>query len=687
MNLNTSKKRIFFDMHFPEWEGQGIAEAFSPEHIASEMSNAGVDSVIAFAKCQYGNFYYNTSEGHKHKGLKTQNLLLELTESLAERNIATIAYYSVSWDEREAEKHPDWLVENFHGTRGNLEFTRWKTLCINSPYKDVVMRQLSEIAGQPGLKGLWIDMTIIGNDCCFCPHCLEQYKKKTGRDLKGDFLNDIISFKKFRYDYIEKFYSEIYTLIRRVNPELKITNNYWGYPYSSYNMGSRAIGALTEADYVTGEAYTDWTGILAPAIFTRFLRGVAKDRPFEALLGRFNNTWDYTRKPALQLALECFSVFSQGGTVTIDDEPYADGSIDNELYRNELKQIFSQMDKFAHCIQGEREKFAAIYHSQKSKDLEKDENAFIRKISGSFKLLYDMNFPVDFVFDELIDKAEDLSSYALIILPEVLLFNENEKEIFLDYTRSGGHILSFGNCGFDESFWNEMKIKQIKKTDDEISYFSMPSFQAAPLMVRGFFQPYEALSQDVRTSGSILRPIRGKKPNDFFHNNLPAPGQDSGWPGLLTRNYGKGGCTFLPQALAFHYAKQPLRPYRDLIQNHLKSLELTPRISIIASKRPDFVIYDQGENIYIHIMVPGSDPQVCCGLMDSMDGNFERPYELMEETMPVLNIQIDLSSLNGRLEIESLVENNTIELKQEGAFHIMVIDKITLWDIIRIKVK
>jgi hypothetical protein len=78
---------------------------------------------------------------------------------------------------------------------------------------------------------------------------------------------------------------------------------------------------LRSADFVTGEAYSDWTGLNAPGFFSKFLRGVSFGRPYEVLIGRFLNTWDFTYKSPVQMEFETATIISNGGTVTVDDEP------------------------------------------------------------------------------------------------------------------------------------------------------------------------------------------------------------------------------------------------------------------------------------------------------------------------------------------------------------------------------
>src|SRR5262249_18604099 len=137
---------------------------------------------------------------------------------------------------------------------------------------------------------------------------------------------------EWRYETIETFFAEARNIVKAANPDIAFCNNYWGYPYMDSSMGSRAVGALKSVDYATGEGYSEWSGITSPSLFSKYLRDASGGKPFEVLLSRFHETWDFTVRPAAQIAYEAYAAAANGATVTVDDEPYYDGSIEPEVY-------------------------------------------------------------------------------------------------------------------------------------------------------------------------------------------------------------------------------------------------------------------------------------------------------------------------------------------------------------------
>src|SRR5690606_14475655 len=83
----TSRRRVFLDAHTPDWTDlhqRGIAapdfavlSAVDPREDVDLIADAGADSVVLFAKCQYGNAYYPTTVGRPHAALRGRDLFGE----------------------------------------------------------------------------------------------------------------------------------------------------------------------------------------------------------------------------------------------------------------------------------------------------------------------------------------------------------------------------------------------------------------------------------------------------------------------------------------------------------------------------------------------------------------------------------------------------------------------------------
>lgn len=690
--LAASRRRIFFDMHLPAWPGQGIAESFDPEELAGAILASGADSAVIFAKCQYGNFYTRLAGERLHPGLGNTDLLEEVCTRLRRGGVKPLAYYSVSWDERAADEKPEWLAENAAGVRGQAT-PRWRTLCINGPYAEVVERHLLDIASKP-VDGLWLDMTIVGDGYCYCPRCRKEFQQAHGRPLPSSPADPgYPQFLEFRYAVVERFHARMRAALRKAAPHLAFTNNYWGYPWSSAAMGSRAVGAAAQVDFLTGEAYSDWTGIRSTSMLPVFLRSAAAGRPFEALIGTGTNTWDFTRKPRAYLAWEAFSVFSHGAAVTVDDQPSHTGRFDGSLYRQDLREIFADLSSLARTVEGRHVRHVSIYHSQRAKDRCADQRDFVKDICGAFRMFRDMRLPVDFTFDER-GTLPDPAEVPVLALPGATELTSGEWERLRDYARRGGLLVAAGGIGGDAQVLGglrELGIVPGKPSAYSLSYLRLPGPPAAQgrdLLVRGRYSGLSAAGPArAGARGDVIEPLCETGPTRFFHNNLPSPYRPAGVPAMVETPIGAGALVVYPQPLFRHYAKEPSRELRGLVREALSRRGPPPAWELRIPMRMDFSVVEAGEageESYVHLLNPSIEPSLCVGMMDIYDGAFERSYEYMEEEVPVHDLRI---LVRGKrvLEVSTLREHSPAGFREaEGGWEVAV-DRVSLYEVVRVR--
>ena len=652
--IRTSRNRIFLDMHFPDWKDKGICSNFDINNMIEVFTKSCVDSIILYAKCQYGNFYYNTKLGHKHSGLGELNLFNEFTRCAHEKGIKIIAYYSVNWDEYMASLHPEWLVEGPEGVRDNLEEFRWSTLCINSPYRAVVFEHLREIA------------TVR----CYCSYCKEKFMQKYGIGIPKDRTETgWHSFQQWRYDYIEEFYSQAVKIVKDIDKNIAVTNNYWGYPYQSGSMGSRAAGALKHADFSTGEAYTDWTGLNAPGIFSKYLRGAGNGKPFEVLIGRFYNTWDYTLKSKTQLAYEAYTVIANGGTVTMDDEPYHDGAIEEETYMY-LKDIFSVVNERSEALDNVQPlKYAAILHSQSTKDYLNNygDVSFIPPIAGAYKVFRDLHMPVGFLFDESL--AEDvLKDYKILILADVGCLSKDHGHMIRRFVADGGTLISsyrkslfVHNVCSKEDFelrdvlgvgfesFSSFTTSYFKLEEGSISWGAFECINTKRPI--GFNSGYIKVKKHANTEimAYIIDPICETNGKEFFHNNLPSPYIKTSFPAITVNKYGRGHSIYFASEIFSAFARKGQREVKHLVKALLQITAPQPQIKVECPSSVEGIVNKvKDTDLVIHLLNPHMDLPVCYGHMEVFNGYYDRTLECMEDVIQLNNLKASIKIPEGK---------------------------------------
>ena len=91
-----------------------VGRDFDAAAFAETLSNAGVEYITVFAKCNLGFAYYPTKVGVPHPGLQRE-LLGPMLEACHERGIRAAAYLNTGLDHEQASKHREWCKVNAQG--------------------------------------------------------------------------------------------------------------------------------------------------------------------------------------------------------------------------------------------------------------------------------------------------------------------------------------------------------------------------------------------------------------------------------------------------------------------------------------------------------------------------------------------------------------------------------------------
>ena len=694
----TDKTRIFFDMHLPDWPEKGVAERFDPVALAKTFAETGAESVVFYAKCQYGNFYYPTRNGHLHSGLNGRDLFGEFTHAAHGHGMKVIAYYSASWDTRLAFEHPEWLTSD---RDGKVFLGRWPTLCLNTAYRALIFEHLREIAEQTAADGLWLDMAIVGKGRCYCRRCGELFRDRFHADLpRSEDDPNWLRFLNWRFDTVEAFFSAARDVVKKRRPDFAFCNNYWGYPYMDASMGSRAVGALKAVDYATGEGYSEWSGITSPSLFAKYLRDASGGKPVEVLLSRFHETWDFTLRPATQIAYEASAVAANGATVTIDDEPYHDGTIELAVYQT-LKPVFGEIHARQDLITGtEPLRFAGIWYSQKTHDrCVGDRNPdFIASIAGAYKTLIEAHVPVGFVFDELLT-PDLVKQYAVLLLPSVSDLTPSESGILQQYVRNGGGLICLGVTGSISGMQDLLGLRYAGLSNHEVHYLEIPHRNdrqgsairhycrtndrqreavnnaigrfELPLLVEG--PACKVAPSDGVGSGAVIYPICDSTDQIYYHNHLPAPHTWSTHPAVIRHRIGRGKTIYFAADLARQFAKNGQPILRDIIIDALNEVAQTNLpVRTHCPRTTELLVHVHRSGrwichfVSVHLKLP-----TWYGELAIANDRAARTKDVYEETLPIYNVELSVNRNvaeallypgNLRLKITKIDETTTIRV-------------------------
>lgn len=672
---SNNLRRLFFDMHLPDWTQVGqsagdqhtvrdIATHFEPEQLIKEFVRARINVAVIFAKCQFGNFYYNTRIGHKHAGLGDLDFLGEMLKYAHQNDIRVIAYYSNMWDTEAARLHPDWMAEE---ADGRYSYNRWPTLSLLSPYRDLVHSHLTELVSNYEVDGLWSD--ILTDLPTFDRYSRERYEQECGEPMpRSPQEAGWINMVRWQHDILYEYLGGCYQLVKNIRPDVAYIVNYFGTPYARPSQGL-SFKHLKYSDMGSTEGYTEWHGLLFPSFAARYMRSGMDGRPFEILTGRFVHTWDFTVRPVAQMRFEAFSVVANGGAVSIDDEPYQDGALEPAVY-DQIADVYTEIESRESALKGAQPlRYAALYLSQKTRELDEvlnrtvplsnnlmmdskmnpSDSDLLPAWMGTFKALMDAHLPLEIVDDRPVSFAT-LDQYKVVFLSNILTLSSEEMDALRMYVKNGGGLIATGatslyddqgiilpNYGLADLFG----VDFIKRGAFTFPYMQFHDSPFTNDLIRRPLPHYLAMwevrpnTDDVQIAVTRRNPLIETSGETYYHNNQPPPDADNGEPVVVYRSYGRGRiiyCAALPES---NYARLGHEPYRALIANMVMwAAGAPPPIRTQGLFNTEIVTNRLGKDWIVHLVTGYPQRAVRFGL--------ERTSDTIQEKVIVPNVRLSI---------------------------------------------
>lgn len=672
--------KVHLDMHFPEWDPE-ILSNFDPKQVVNTVKSSGADALYFFSKDCYGNAYYNTKIGHKHKCIGDRDLLKEVIDEGHKEHLYIVAYHSIIWD-RKAAFNPDWAMRGPSGepicdVTSSFDDARWYSACHNSPYRDYLCNMLAEIAKNYDVDGFHLDMLNMdfGGLSCYCKHCRELFRKEYGEELpiKPTWDETWKHFLEFRYKSVERLANDIRKAIHKYKPNIMIVTNYHGSPGFDWRVGQMPVRHSKYSDMNTGETYTPSFGDMYPGMETRFARDLEPEKAYEMVSWRMNRITDYTVKPINQLRWELFTSAMAGAKIMLIDQPFANGVLDTIPYKETLSTVFNELKQKRHTFGGKQVKQVAIYYSALTRDWygKEHQGRFQSPIVGCYKALVENHFNVNFLFDETLSlgKAQE---YPVIWLPNVAAMTSKEVEIFREYVCSGGHLIStYDTSLFDE---NGKQLSNFNLSDvfgvnydrklnssehyvreiDSISTLNPDHF----VLVEGDANIIKLNSG--KSYGYIYESFHKRRfPDHFFSHNMHPPYKKVS-PVVTVNKFGKGLSLYIASPIDAAYAGAYETPqHRLLIRDIVETLLDSPLIKVLkAPINVETMLNEKEGKYYLHFVAYNPNRQACT--LSSLNNKL-KPSIRMEDA---LLYDAEISIPNGFSTVRCFDPNTILKIEE-----------------------
>ena len=443
-------RRILIDNHFGPY-GAGTLSQVDPAAQMAALREIGADAVLLQAKCHWGHAYYETKAGTRHPALDIDLIGAQL-DAARQHGLDPGLYYSVRWDELAYRAHPDWRSRDADGTPLPGPPTRWRWLCLNSPYRDYTFTMLDELLANYTFSRLFLDI-VHYRKLCYCDHCQAAWREQFGeppptatqpasaatargsraggRGQSRFAPEDRARLAAFGNQIVDSFLADTKERIRDSGKEVQLTHNaYWPY---------------THDDYLFGESDASGADFFLPAMQTHRLRAMAQGRPVEIAF-----CWDavmYGGVSESQLTYQAASAFIAGAdATTLWGAPDVRTGFFGAPTLSKAAATFAKVGPLA-AERAKSTEYADVgllfSEEQVALGSVPTEAGFSRDTAGAYKFLAEQHFPFRLVCDDVLT-SDDLAGLKALIVAHPGDLKPDTLPLLRQFVENGGRMLVTG---------------------------------------------------------------------------------------------------------------------------------------------------------------------------------------------------------------------------------------------------
>lgn len=469
-------------MHIEDFDKIYLSR-FSPETYVNNLVKAGIQNAMLYFQSHVGLCYYPTKTGVMHKSFVGREDTMKKTVELCHKNgIKVTGYYSLIYNTREHDRHPEWrmLTEDGKSRRekgetaaGAKEFESIKTarygLCCpnNGEYTGFVYTQIDEITEYFDMDAMFFDMPFWPHTC-YCDSCKKRWKTEFGGEIPvspevgGDKYILLLDAK---YRWMGEWVQKISSYVKNRVPGIPVEFNYAeGIAGNSLNgCGAEVNDAC---DYCGGDLYG---GAAEHSFSCKFYKNSTKNQPFEYMFSRCKpslRSHTLTKTPDEMKTSVAITASHHGATLVIDAiDPI--GTLDNRVYR-QIGKVFGYQKAYEPYFRGTMLEDIGIYYGIRSKsDPDNDGKTSITASLGVSRTLIRKHIPFG-----VTGSFYRLGEYKAIFAPLLSEAEVKDNIRLIDYVKNGGVLYISG--GRNKTLVEELTGGRITGKTDENNLYIAP---------------------------------------------------------------------------------------------------------------------------------------------------------------------------------------------------------------------
>ena len=516
-------RQVHLDFHTSELIPD-IGKQFDKKQFQETLKTGHVNSITIFSKCHHGWAYHETEKNLKHPNLDF-DLLSEMIDACHEIGVQTPVYISAGLDEKIAREHPEWLLRNKDesvGWNGGFMNPGYHLFCFNSPYFDILIDQVKEVAEKfksKNIEGIFLD--IVSPRLCYCQNCVKILRSEN-KDPR-----DFDAVKELGERTYKKYYTEINKAIHDINPDYRIFHNGGHIAVGRRDLAFANTHLELESLPTGGWGYDHFP------MSARYVHGLGLE--FLGMTGKFHTSWGEFGgfKHPNALKYEAALSIANGAKCSIGDQMHPEGFLDKATYEF-IGAAYSEVEKIEeYCDDVESVADIALfcddYYVSQYTSKHGEHINLSKFATGVSRMMLECKYLYD-----IVDIDNNIDKYKLIILPDRVYVDDILKAKLDKFIANGGKILASGVSGTDinaSEFVFDFGAKFEGKSEYQPSYFR-PEFKPGDLERSDFIfygDPFKITAQNGKVLGYRRNPYFNRDTFSFSsHQHTPPELKDAG---------------------------------------------------------------------------------------------------------------------------------------------------------------
>lgn len=452
VDYTRCQRHILLDMHIPDWDERFLAR-YDPRRMVDLFARAGAEAVMTYCNSHVGLCYWPTSVGREHAATRGRDLVGETVRLLHERGMAACAYYSSIFNTWAYTEHPDWRMAPLAAGGFFADGSRYGTCCPNNPeYHRFQLTQVAELASSYPFDAFFFDM-VFWTDICGCDHCRRRYRDEEGAEFPDTidwFSTDWCRFQRARERWLAWSFRELKQQVRRFRDIPVFFNAAANVPAGWQRGISDELVDL--ADVLSGDYHGGHEGLYA---YGHLLAGRTPTvMQYMNAFSSYVGSKSFLKSTEEQLVHHGYPAAVLGGQYMAIDAIEVDGSANDPAY-DRLAGVFSALEPFASPLGRKPIADIAVYWSFPSLVDFRENGTRLAEYPigyGATKPHRDAvfgacsalrtRFPVS-----VITRADlgHLDRYPVVVLPNVLRMDAEERDAIRAYVAAGGRVFASGS--------------------------------------------------------------------------------------------------------------------------------------------------------------------------------------------------------------------------------------------------